>query len=63
VKYCSDRSKVGECDRSRDWDSFFVDRSRKAVQHYIKKAYVAPVVEAVQDSELRVNLKKIARHH
>jgi len=61
VKYCSDRSKVGECDHSHDWDWVLVDGRRKAGPHYIKTAKVLPLVEPVPDSALLVNWQKIAK--
>ena len=54
-KYHSDRSIVGECDRSRDWDSQRVGGHKQAGQHYRGKAQVVPLVEAVQDLEPLVN--------
>lgn len=55
MKYDSERSKVGECNRSRGWDLLLVGGNKQGVQHYIKKAKVLPSVEAVQDFELLVS--------
>ena len=47
--YHSERSRVGECERSRDWDLPLVGWQKRAAPHYTKKAKVSPLVEAVQD--------------